>query len=278
MFWVFVEVWYFVNCIMEKFISFSGGVESTTMCILYGKGATAIWVDTGWEHDAMYERLEFCESMLKELHGGDFELIRLKPNVTAHEKKVEKLQDYIKEMQYMPNNGSRYCTNRFKIQPIETFLKDKGECQLMIGFNADEEPGADRVGNLAKLKNVKYTYPLFEQEYTREMCEDILHQYGLHPQFPVYMKRGGCKGCFFKSVSEYKAMYFFSRDEFMELLKLEESIQDARKKFFTIAAFQKPLRWVMNACEIELLQWGEEVYRMYETVKTGKACGAFCQR
>jgi PP-loop superfamily ATP-utilizing enzyme len=28
---------------MKRFISFSGGVESTTMCILYGKGATAIW-------------------------------------------------------------------------------------------------------------------------------------------------------------------------------------------------------------------------------------------
>jgi len=41
---------------MQKFISFSGGVESTTMCVLYGKDAKAIWADAGAEHDFMYER------------------------------------------------------------------------------------------------------------------------------------------------------------------------------------------------------------------------------
>ena len=66
---------------MKRFISFSGGVESTTMCILYGKGATAIWCDTGAEHDEMYERIDYCEKRLKEIHNGDFELIRLKASV-----------------------------------------------------------------------------------------------------------------------------------------------------------------------------------------------------
>jgi 3'-phosphoadenosine 5'-phosphosulfate sulfotransferase (PAPS reductase)/FAD synthetase len=57
---------------MKKFISFSGGVESTTMCILYGKGAKAIWCDTGAEVTEMYDRMELVESRLKELHKGDF--------------------------------------------------------------------------------------------------------------------------------------------------------------------------------------------------------------
>lgn len=35
---------------MNKYISFSGGVESTTMCILYGHKADAIFADAGWEH------------------------------------------------------------------------------------------------------------------------------------------------------------------------------------------------------------------------------------
>jgi hypothetical protein len=34
---------------MKKFISLSAGVESTTMCLLYGKGATAIFSDAGDE-------------------------------------------------------------------------------------------------------------------------------------------------------------------------------------------------------------------------------------
>lgn len=42
----------------KRFISFSGGVESTTMCILYGKGATAIWCDTGDEEPEMYKQIK----------------------------------------------------------------------------------------------------------------------------------------------------------------------------------------------------------------------------
>ena len=62
---------------MKKFISFSGGVESTTMCLLYGKGATAIWCDTGAEHKEMYNRIDKVEKYLKEYHKGDFSLVRI---------------------------------------------------------------------------------------------------------------------------------------------------------------------------------------------------------
>lgn len=51
----------------KRFISFSGGVESTTMCILFGKGAKAIWCDTGAEHEEMYATIDFVEAKLKEL-------------------------------------------------------------------------------------------------------------------------------------------------------------------------------------------------------------------
>jgi 3'-phosphoadenosine 5'-phosphosulfate sulfotransferase (PAPS reductase)/FAD synthetase len=62
---------------MIKYISFSGGVESTTMCLLYGKGATAIWCDTGAEHKEMYNRIDKVEQYLKDFHSGDFNLIRI---------------------------------------------------------------------------------------------------------------------------------------------------------------------------------------------------------
>jgi 3'-phosphoadenosine 5'-phosphosulfate sulfotransferase (PAPS reductase)/FAD synthetase len=264
---------------MNKYISFSGGVESTTMCILYGKGAKAIWCDTGWEHDVMYQRIDDCEKRLKEIHDGDFELIRVKPNVTARGIKVSRVQDYIRQMMFMPSGLQRYCTNQFKIAPIEKMLKNAGECELMLGFNADEEPGKIRLGNLEKLKNVKYTYPLFDAGYDRDMCEDILRLYGLHPDFPVYMKRGGCVGCIFKSVPEFKAMYFFSRSEFDENLKLENEVQDKRKRFFTLSMSQKPFQVIADECEREIQMWGRDnVEKMYQKVKPGQSCGPFCQR
>lgn len=53
---------------MKTFISLSGGVESTTMCLLYGKNATAIWADTGAEHEEMYARIDLLEKVFTEMH------------------------------------------------------------------------------------------------------------------------------------------------------------------------------------------------------------------
>lgn len=227
----------------------------------------------------MYKRIDDCEKRLKEIHDGDFELIRVTPSVTAKGEKVSRLQDYISRMFFMPNIQARYCTNDFKIKPIEKMLKNAGECELMLGFNADEEPGKVRIGNLEKLKNVKYTYPLFEAGYDREMCEDILRLYGLHPDFPVYMKRGGCVGCIFKSVAEFKALYFFNRSEFEDNMRLENEVQDKRKKFFSLSVSQRSFASIAAECERELQMWGaEEVEKMYQKIKPGQSCGPFCQR
>lgn len=261
---------------MKRFISFSGGVESTTMCILYGKGATAIWCDTGWEHEAMYERMDTVEQRLKELHDGDFELLRVKPTAKAKGVQVDTLSAYILHSQFMPTKQMRYCTRMFKIEPIERLLKEAGECELMIGFNADEE---SRTGNLEKLPNVQYSYPLIEAGYTREMCEDILNIHGLHPDFPIYMQRGGCVGCIFKSIAEYKAMYLFSRHEFEQVRQLEEWVQDARKGFFAISMTQRPMSDIAAEVEREKALWGDErVKSMYHKIKASQSCGAFCHR
>lgn len=67
---------------MKRFISLSGGVESTTMCILYGADAIGIWADTGAEHQLMYDRIDEVEARIKEIHPR-FELVRLKPKVNV---------------------------------------------------------------------------------------------------------------------------------------------------------------------------------------------------
>lgn len=255
---------------MKKFISFSGGVESTTMCILYGKGAKAIWCDTGAEHDLMYSRIDFVESELKKLHGGDFELIRVR------NKKYIGLEAYAQYAKYMPSGQQRYCTRLFKIEPIDDFLSEQGECELMIGFNYDEQ---GRTGNLELKSNVKYTYPLIENGLDRGDCESILKVYGLHPEFPIYMSRGGCRMCFFKTEKEYKALYFFNQPEFEQLIKFEEGLQDKRKKFRSILQTGKSLRQLAAECEREKMFLNiEDMRSVYNKTKTETSCGAFCHR
>lgn len=260
---------------MKRFISFSGGVESTTMCILYGKDAKAIWSDTGAEHGLMYERIETVENEIKKIHPT-FEIIKVKGSYPYKGERLNSLEETIKQIKWMPSGQQRYCTYFFKIKPIDKFLKEQGECELMIGFNADEE---NRTGNLEHANNCTYTYPLIRDGLTRDDCEDVLRLHGLHPNFPVYMLRGGCRMCFFKSVKEYKALYHLNKPEFLEMVELEEGMQDKRKKFRSILQDGKSLRQLGIECENEKqflkdADWNE----LYKSLKKETSCGAFCHR
>lgn len=257
----------------KRFISFSGGVESTTMCILYGKGAKAIWVDTGAEHEEMYQRIDAVEAQLKELHKGDFELIRLIGEAKHKGVIYQGLEDLAIAYKFMPSGQSRYCTSFFKIKPIDKYLSEQGDCELMIGFNYDEQ---GRTGNLEMQSNVTYLYPLIEDGLDRSDCEEILKLHGLHPNFPVYMRRGGCRMCFFKSEKEYRAMYHLNKKEFLEVMDFEEKIQDQRKKFYSIMGNGKSLRQLSKECESELFDNAAEMYITKD--KNEYSCGAFCHR
>lgn len=259
---------------MKKFISFSGGVESTTMCLLYGKGATAIWCDTGAEHKEMYNRIDKVEQYLKDFHNGDFNMVRIRGGYKAYGKVYNSLEDTVVAIKFMPSQMKRYCTGYFKAKPIDKYLKEQGECELMIGFNYDEQ---GRTGSLEKMKNVNYTYPLIENGYDRNDCEEILKKHGMHPNFPVYMLRGGCRMCFFKSEKEYRAMYHLNQPEFMEMIEFEEKIQDKRLKFYSIMGNGKRLRELMENCKQEKLMY-PEIETLYKSLKKETSCGAFCHR
>lgn len=262
------------NLQTKRFISFSGGVESTTMCVLFGKGAKAIWCDTGAEHEEMYKRIDLVEEKIKALHDGQFEIIRLKPKVKVFGELVDNLLDAVLKWKFMPSPMMRYCTGKFKIEPIDEFLEMQGDCELMIGLNADEE---SREGNWGLKANVKYTYPLQYKQLSRADCENILRIHNLHPEFPAYMLRGGCSMCFYKSEKEYKALWYLNRTEFNKMLEFEKAYQDERKNTYSIMSNGKTLKQLSNECSNEMFQ--EEILEAYrEYNKEGKSCGAFCRR
>lgn len=252
---------------MNKFISFSGGVESTTMCLLFGANAKAITADTGWEHPEMYARWNKVESQIRDIHP-DFEIIRVKNN-------DESLPESIRRQKFFPGIQSRYCTRLFKIKPIDDFLKDKGDCELMIGLNADE---SERTGNHGLIKNVKYTYPLLENGITRAACLMLLKRFGLEPAFPPYMARGGCMGCFFKSKKEFVAMQLLAPEQFSEVEAIERDIQDRRENYYSIRKDIPSMRGLREQIENQTLLFGiDEIYDLaYQEMQT--SCGVFCHR
>jgi len=255
---------------MKKYISFSGGVESTTMCVLFGGSADAIFCDTGYEHRKLHEHIQRVIRKVQAIHPK-FKLITVRANAKVNGIYTDSLRKYIELSKFYPSYLSRYCTRMFKIEPIDNFLIDKGMAELMIGLNADE---GERTGNHGNLANVKYSYPLLENGITRQACIDILNKTDIYPNYPVYMSRGGCVGCFFKSKKEFKAMAVLNEPEFDMVMELEELIQDERGKYFRIRKDMPPLRELKAEAKATLFK-PEEMY-LQEEVYT--PCGVFCHR
>jgi hypothetical protein len=252
---------------MKQFISFSGGVESSTMCVLFGEKADGIFSDTGFEHDEIYKRIDLVETWCKKFHRQDFKIHRIRNN------KYNSLRDYIIKAKYLPSFSSRYCTRMFKIEPIDKFLEQfkSDGVELMIGLNVDEIN--QRTGNHGNKKFVKYSYPLADAKITREGCKIILKHANLLPEFPVYMQRGGCRGCYYKSKKEYEAMALLNPKEFNDIENLENTIQDKRKDFFSIIPNIKMSQLKQNANN--LIFTADQIY---PTVNDVTKCGVFCNR
>lgn len=251
----------------KKFISFSGGVESTTMCVLFGNVADAVFADTGGEHKEIYERIQLVEKWCQKFHRSDFKIHLVKNN------KYGTLTEYIKEQKFFPSFKARYCTRMFKIEPIDDFLtqfKNEG-VSLMIGLNYDEVN--QRIGNHGNKKFVSYEYPLVDKLLNREACKRILKKVGLLPNFPSYMKRGGCKYCYYKSLKEYEAMALLNPEEFEEVEKLENEIQDKREDFFSILPNKK-----MSDIRESVSNMIFKPHEIYPVVNDATNCGVFCNR
>jgi hypothetical protein len=248
------------------FISFSGGVESSTMCVLFGNKADAIFSDTGFEHAEIYERLDLVEKWVQNFHRKDFKIHRIR------NEKYGSLKDYIIHAKYLPSFQQRYCTRMLKIEPIDKFLEQfKADVELMIGLNADEIDM--RTGNHGNKKFVKYSYPLADNNISREGCKAILRKVNLLPEFPVYMKRGGCVGCYYKSKKEYEAMALLNPAEFRIVEDLENAIQDRRTDFFSIHQGIKMSEIRENVRN--MLFKPEEIYPV---TNDATKCGVFCNR
>jgi len=250
---------------MEKYISFSGGVESSAMCILFGGKADAIFSDTGWEHKEIYQRLNMMQEAVRKFHNNNFTIHKVRSQ------KYGRLQDYIREQKFYPSPRMRYCTRIFKIEPIDKFLSQFDEVEIMIGLNYDER---DRTGNHGLAKNVTYSYPLIDGQITRDGCKIILKKAKLLPKFPPYMQRGGCVGCFYKSKKEFYAMAQLSPDEFDEVVAIEKDIQDERGKFYSVRDGIKSMEELGKLARASMFDPDE----MYKYVPQETPCGVFCNR
>ncbi len=241
-----------------KFIAYSGGVESTTMLMLFGHMANALFADTGWEHKPLYDWLDKVEA------STGYKITRV-------QRQDETLPQYIRRSKYYPSPMARFCTRMFKIEPMDDFLRSRVPCELMIGLNYDERN--ERTGNHGLVEGVTYSYPLVDLKIDRATCIAALTKRDLLPKFPGYMRRGGCVGCFYKSPKEYYRMAKEAPEEAYSIADLEDDLQDNRASHYGVRDGIANMRRFLDNSRAQM-----EMELNDEHDLTTSPCGVFCHR
>jgi hypothetical protein len=247
-------------------VALSGGIDSTALALLM-EDAELIFTDTGWEFDEIYNHLDRIEAQT----GRTVRRLR-------HPQYPKGLPEYIAAAKFLPNHGARFCTRMFKIEVMNYWLPRLGliPATMCVGLRADE-PADERVGNLTEMEGLAIRYPLREQGMTRTDCIALCLEHDLLPRYPVYMARGGCKGCFYKRKSEVIAMQTLVPHVLDELQELEEGVQDERGRYFHM--FPNVGKSIADLRAQPALFNMTEVYKAAaEDFDKGQACGLFCHR
>jgi len=148
---------------MKVIVSWSGGKDSQA-CLIYAvekygaNNVTAVFCDTGWEHDVTYRHVKFiCEALGVKL-------------VTVKSKVYDGFVDLAVKKKRMPSTTRRICTVELKIKPmIDYVLSQKGSLLIFQGIRADESEARSEM-----LKECRYFKYYFEPFQTNTMIVEKL--------------------------------------------------------------------------------------------------------
>jgi len=198
-----------------RILSLGAGVQSTTLLrmIIHGELPPvqhAIFSDTGWEPQAVYQHLETlkaeCDNAGIPLHivsNGNIRQDALNP-----EQRFASMPIHIRRQDGKPAIGRRQCTSEYKIKPLMAKqrelagLKPRQRCNehritTVIGISWDE---AQRMRDPA-FPWIRNDYPLIDNRIRREDCIRWNTEHGYPPP-----PRSSCIGCPYHSNTEWRAI------------------------------------------------------------------------
>lgn len=202
---------------MKHIISLGAGVQSSTMALMAAHGEItpmpecAIFADTGWEPDKVYQWLEWLESQLP------FPVIRVKrPGLDLGQLAIEVANTDMHRGSIPPFYLNQpfgmlpiQCSKEFKTRPVQNKIremlglvpKQRGPKEVVasqwLGISLDE---AHRM-KTCEMKFVESRYPLIEMRMSRVDCLRWMEEKG-YPMPP----KSSCVFCPFKGDGQWMDM------------------------------------------------------------------------
>ena len=203
---------------MKYLVSLSGGKDSTA-CLLWAletlpkEDIIPYYIDTKWEHDAVYEYLDYLEEKL------DIEIIRLES---------EGIEALSKRKKMMPNRVMRFCTENLKVKPAVEFYKtfqDKGiDFINIVGVRREESSSrANTESFTISEQGIKTLFPIAYLDTQRVFDYHKEHKIDVNPLYKKGFQRVGCYPCIYARKHELMLM----EDKYVQRLRnLEKDMKE----------------------------------------------------
>lgn len=208
---------------MKATLSFGAGVQTTALLVLIANGEwprpdAILFADTGNEKPATYDYLARQIAPFAAYHGLDIKVLGTEWRTRHY---AADLYDYCMAHRMLPGTWVRWCTDRYKVRPILSYLKREmgatkaAPVESWIGISTDEKHRAIRasVGGIQVKR-----YPLIELGLSRSDCEVIIRE----AELPVPPK-SGCWFCPFQKQSIWHRMKREEREHFDAALVMESN-------------------------------------------------------
>ena len=224
-----------------RVLSLGGGVQSTVMCLLAEQGALgakpdcALFADTGWEPQAVYENLEWLKSqvsfpVLTTSNGrnlGD----DVMNGINAQGHPWMTLPVYLADRD---GNAAginwRQCTKNYKLDPIRRTVQEllglrprqsvspETIVEMWLGITTDE---AMRV-KPSRSWWIRHRYPLIDDlAMNRDDCRRWFAEHYPHRT----LSRSACVGCPFRSSSSWLEIKESEPEQFEDAVQLDNRLR-----------------------------------------------------
>ena len=205
-------------------ISMGAGVQTTAMLIKFWQyHPHVIFADTGDEQVETYYYIDkylkpFCIEKGVEWH-------------TVRNKKYDSLMDKYFDRNVIPNTGRRWCTQDFKIMPIQRKLRElgatsKNPIHVSIGISLDESHRMSATAHIDKPRYEHKVYPFLDFGITRKDCYKIIEDYG----WPI-PRKSGCDFCPFMKRSEMRKLMAERPERYKKIVLMEQNSKQRKPLF-----------------------------------------------
>jgi hypothetical protein len=267
-----------------RVISLGAGVQSSTLARMLALGEigpmpdAAIFADTMWEPAAVYQHLDWLETMLpypvlRVSIGNIREGLMDRRNTTGGQ--FAAIPWHTVNADGTHGMGRRQCSSEYKLTPIMHEIrrllgKDRrdyiapGSVEVMLGISLDE---AQRM-RASRQRYMVNRYPLIEQKMTRQDCLGWIERHG--DRVP---SKSACIGCPFHDDTYWAEMKESRPTEWADAVAADRALRLGNARAMRAIEFMHPQRVPLDEAVLKPRRRG---IKWFQPDMFGNECEGLC--